>query len=317
MTALRRLILDTDTGSDDVWAIIEALRAVDLVRVEAITVVCGNFPLDLCVKNAIHASEAAGTYLPPVYRGMERPLLHAKIFQADRVHGADGLGEMNLPDPVRGYEKEFAPDAIIRIVKDAPGEIEIATIGPLTNVAMAMLKEPSLARDIKRLWILGGTAGAQGNLSPAAEYNVGTDPEAASIVLESGVDKVFVTWDTARGDTEITPEDLLRLEQGDSPARFCARCTKTLREYYHRLYGKDSFGVVDSALLTACLHPEILMDTYHANCAVELGGEETRGYLRIDRFGRLGKEPNALICPRIDAGAYKHFLLRHLGAAQS
>ena len=315
MTAPRRLILDTDTGSDDVWGIIEALRAVDLVRVEAITVVCGNFPLDLCVKNAILASEAAGTYLPPVYRGMERPLLHAKIFRADRVHGTDGLGEMDLPDPDRACESEFAPDAIIRIVKSSPGEIEIATIGPLTNIAMALLREPSLAKDIKRLWILGGTAGAQGNLSPAVEYNVGTDPEAASIVLDADVEKIFVTWDTARGDTEITPEDLRRLEQGEAPARFCARCTRTLREYYRGLYGKDSFGVIDSALVTALLHPDILQDTYSANCAVELGGQETRGYLRIDRYGRLGKEPNAVICPRIDADAFKRYLFGHLGAA--
>ena len=121
MSELRRLIVDTDTGSDDCWAIIEALRATDVVRVEAVTVVCGNFPLDLCVKNAMLAIEAAGTYLPPVYRGMERPLLSAKIFQADYVHGADGLGEMNLPASRRPVETAFAPDAIIDLVMAHPG----------------------------------------------------------------------------------------------------------------------------------------------------------------------------------------------------
>ena len=94
---MRRWIIDTDTGSDDAWAIVEALRAVDEVKVEAITAVCGNFPLDLCVGNALLAAEAAETYVPPVYRGMERPLLHRRIFCADRVHGEDGLGGMNLP----------------------------------------------------------------------------------------------------------------------------------------------------------------------------------------------------------------------------
>ena len=181
MRELRRLIVDTDTGSDDCWAIIEALRATDVVRVEAVTVVCGNFPLDLCVKNAMLAIEAAGTYLPPVYRGMERPLLSAKIFQADYVHGSEA-------------------------------------------------------------------------------------------------------------------------------GRFCALCTRTLQRYYHRLYGKDSFGVVDSMLLTAALYPEVMEDVYEANCAVELQGTETRGYLRIDRYGRLKKEPNAAICPRINAAAYKERL---------
>ena len=309
MSELRRLIIDTDTGSDDCWAIIEALRATDVVRVEAVTVVCGNFPLDLCVKNAMLAIESAGTYLPPVYRGMERPLLTAKIFQADYVHGSDGLGEMHLPHSDRPVETAFAPDAIIDLVMAHPGEIEIATIGPLTNIAMALLKEPRLAKNIKKLWILGGTAGAQGNLSPAVEYNVGTDPEAASIVLSAGIDAVWVTWDTARGDTEITPEDVEKLlESGTSAGRFCALCSRTLQQYYRRLYGKDSFGVVDSMLLTAALYPEVMEDVYAANCAVELQGGETRGYLRIDRYGRLKKEPNALICPRINAAAYKQRL---------
>lgn len=309
MSELRRLIVDTDTGSDDCWAIIEALRAADVVRVEAVTVVCGNFPLDLCVKNAMLAIEAAGTYLPPVYRGMERPMLEAKIFQADFVHGSDGLGEMHLPPSARPVESAFAPDAIIDLVMANPGEIEIATIGPLTNVAMALLKEPRLAKNIKKLWILGGTAGAQGNLSPAVEYNVGTDPEAASIVLNAETDKLFVTWDTARGDTEITPEDVARLlRSGTEAGRFCALCTRSLQQYYRRLYGKDSFGVVDSMLLTAALYPEVMEDVYTANCAVELQGGETRGYLRIDRYGRLKKEPNAAICPRINAAAYKERL---------
>ena len=200
-------------------------------------------------------------------------------------------------------------DAIIDLVMAHPGQIEIATIGPLTNIAMALLKEPRLAKNIKKLWILGGTAGAQGNLSPAVEYNVGTDPEAAHIVLSAGIDAVWVTWDTARGDTEITPEDIRRLlESGSEAGRFCALCTRTLQQYYHRLYGKDSFGVVDSMLLTAALYPEVMEDLYEANCAVELQGTETHGYFRIDRYGRLKKEPNAVICPRINAAAYKERL---------
>lgn len=96
---MRRLIIDTDTGSDDVWAIIAALRAVEDIHVEAITVVCGNVSLDLCVKNALIACEVADTYFPPVYRGMGRPMVREKLFTADYVHGSDGLGEMHLPRP--------------------------------------------------------------------------------------------------------------------------------------------------------------------------------------------------------------------------
>ena len=106
-----------------------------------------------------------------------------------------------------------------------------------------------------------------------------------------------------------TPEDIRRLlESGSEAGRFCALCTRTLQQYYHRLYGKDSFGVVDSMLLTAALYPEVMEDLYEANCAVELQGTETHGYFRIDRYGRLKKEPNAVICPRINAAAYKERL---------
>ena len=113
----RRFIIDTDTGSDDAWAIVEALCAEDIARVEAITTVCGNFPLDLCTKNALLAEDAAGGYLPPVYRGVEHPLLSQKSFAAYHVHGEDGLGGLNLPAPAREAEKKHAVPAIIDLVR--------------------------------------------------------------------------------------------------------------------------------------------------------------------------------------------------------
>lgn len=183
----RRFIIDTDTGSDDAWAIVEALCAEDIARVEAITTVCGNFPLDLCTKNALLAEDAAGGYLPPVYRGVEHPLLSQKSFAAYHVHGEDGLGGLDLPAPARKAEKKHAVPAIIDLVRENPGEIEIITIGPLTNIAVALTLAPDLVRKIKKLWILGGSAGIRGNLTECAEYNVGSDPEAAEIVLQSAL----------------------------------------------------------------------------------------------------------------------------------
>jgi purine nucleosidase len=314
MSKLRRFIIDTDTGSDDVWAIIEALRATDIVRVEAVTVLCGNLPLDMCVKNAMLAVDAAGTYTPPVYRGMDRPLMHKESFYAVNVHGDDGLGGMHLPPSPRPVETKHAVDAIIDIVMANPGEIEICTIGPLTNIAMAVLKEPKLAENVKKVWILGGSAGPTGNMTPAAEYNVYVDPEAASIVLDAGMDTMWVTWDNARGETEITPEEVNSLLScGDSTAEFCAKCTRRLREYYHELYGRDTYGVIDSLLMTCALYPEIMRNTFRANCAIELRGTETRGYFRIDRDGRLKKEPNAEICPAVDVDMYKQKLFALFG----
>lgn len=315
MSELRRFIVDTDTGSDDVWAVIEALRATDVVRVEAITVVCGNLPLDLCVKNAMLAVDAAGTYVPPVYRGMERPLMRQEAFYAPDIHGEDGLGGMNLPTPERPVETKHAMDAIIDIVMANPGEIEIVTCGPLTNLAMALLKEPKLAQNIKKVWILGGSAGPCGNMTPAAEYNIYVDPEAAAIVLDAGMDTIWVCWDNAVGGTEITPEDVEQLLScGDPAAEFCAKCTRQLRKYYHETTGEDAYGVIDALVMTAALYPEIMQAPFTANCAVELQGRETRGYFRIDRRGQLGSPPNATICPAVDVPSFKKHLFTLLGA---
>lgn len=147
---MRHILIDTDTGSDDVWAIIAALRATEDVHVDAITVVCGNVPLEICVKNALIATEVADTYFPPVYSGMSRPIVKEKLFSADYVHGSDGLGEMNLPYPAHQPEKQHAVDALVEHIMASDGELELITLGPLTNVAMAYLKEPAIAKKLKK-----------------------------------------------------------------------------------------------------------------------------------------------------------------------
>ena len=307
---LRRFLIDTDTGSDDVWAIIEALRATDIVRVEAITVVCGNLPLDLCVKNAMLAVDAAGTYTPPVYRGMEYPLFNPEAFYAPDVHGADGLGCMNLSPSRRLIESKHAVDAIIDLVMANPGQIEIVTCGPLTNLAVALQKEAKLAECIKKVWILGGSASGTGNMTPTAEFNVYADPEAADIVLKSKMDTVWVTWDSAVGDTEITPNEVSRLlNSGNQAGIFCARCTSSLREYYRKTYGRDTFAVIDSLVMTAAIFPEVMKQTFQANCSIELEQGEMRGFFRMDS----NSNPNATVCPAVNAVLFKNNLFTLLG----
>jgi purine nucleosidase len=139
---------------------------------------------------------------------------------------------------------------------------------------------------------------------------VGVDPEAAAIVAESGIDTVWVTWDTSRGDTEITPAELDALAAcGDEAGRFCARCIRDMQAWQRRMYGRDSIGVIDAMLMTAALYPEVMEDVFRARCSVELAPGEYRGFFRMDRDG----EPKAAVCPRIDAGAYKKKLFALLG----
>ena len=308
---MRRFIVDTDTGSDDVWAVIEALRAVDTVRVEAVTVVCGNFPLDLCVKNAMLAVEAAETYLPPVFRGRDEPLAGGELFVADEVHGPDGLGSMHLPASTRPVETGSAEDVIADLVRKYPGEVEIVTCGPLTNLAAALQKDPAIAKMIRRAWILGGTYRAEGNLGHHVEYNVGTDPEAAAAVLASGMPAVWVVLDNARGDTEITPEETeALLNSGSRTAEFCALCTRDLAAYYRRALGRDTYGVVDSCVMTAAIYPEIITESFEARCEVKLEAGEDRGRFLADRDA---DEPNATVCARIDPVKYKEKMFRLFG----
>lgn len=313
--SIRRFLIDTDTGSDDAWAIVEALCASDVARVEAITTVCGNLPLDLCTKNALLAEDAAGGYLPPVYRGVEHPLLSKKSFAAYHVHGEDGLGGLDLPAPARKAEEKHAVLAIIDLVRKNPGEIEIVTIGPLTNLAAALTLAPDLARKIKKLWILGGSAGICGNLTEYAEYNVGSDPEASEIVLQSGVPAVWITLDTTRGSTEITPDEVERLLASPSPAgRFCALATRRLREFYSEIRGgSETYGVVDSLAVTAALYPEIMANVVPAKCRVELHDTERRGYFHFDTAAPAA-ECNAVLCTAVDAALFKRRMFRLLGA---
>lgn len=315
MSDIRRFIIDTDTGADDAWAIVEALCAADIARVEAITTVCGNFPLDLCTRNALLAEDAAGGYLPPVYRGMEHPMLSKKSFAAYHVHGEDGLGGLHLPPPSRAAEKKHAVQAIIDLVRENPDEIEIVTIGPLTNIAMALLLSPDIAKKIRKLWILGGSVGIRGNLTECAEYNVGSDPEAAEIVLQSGAAAVWVTLDTTRGATEITPAEVERLLASPSPAgRFCALATRRLRVFYDELRGgSETYGVVDSLAVTAALCPEIMTNLVRAKCRVELHDAGRRGYFHFDTAAPE-EECNALLCTAVDAALFKKRMYRFLGA---
>lgn len=288
MNKLRHFIVDTDTGADDVWAIIESLRATEITKVEAITVLCGNLPLDLCVKNAMIAAEKAGTYIPPIYRGMGRPLMKEMNIFAANVHGEDGLGNINLPMPSYPIQEKHAIDAIIDLAEEFAGELEIVTCGPLTNLAMAFLKEPRLAQWVKKVWILGGSANGKGNMTEFAEYNVYVDPEAAFIVLGSGMNMTWVPWDAFHAGGEITTEEAVMMEQSGHPtAEFCIRCVKVLREYHKKAYGTDSFGVIDSAVMTASLYPEIISEEFEAVCSIDVSQSERRGNFVAERTEHL------------------------------
>src|SRR5438874_452369 len=224
----RTFLIDTDTASDDAVALIMALRHPD-VRVAAITVVAGNVPLEQATRNALYTAELCGRDDVCVYAGAAKPLMrepeHAQWF-----HGEDGLGNQNYPPPRGRCGAKHAADAIVETVRANPG-LTLVTLGPLTNVAMALQRDPTIARSVARCVIMGGNPCCEGNVTPAAEYNIWVDPEAARIVMHSGLPVELVGWQTCRGEAVLNEADIARIHGGGSElARFAIECNSFARE---------------------------------------------------------------------------------------
>jgi purine nucleosidase len=306
---MQRLIIDTDTASDDAVALILALREPS-VRVEAITVVAGNLPVDLALKNALISVEVAGTYHPPVFKGMPKPLLR-DLYTAELEHGSDGMGEMNLPPPGLTPETEHAVDALIRLAEEAPHELELITLGPLTNVAMACLKAPESLRKLNRITIMAGAGLGLGNVTPVAEFNAYVDAEALRIVLGSGVPIFLVGWDASQGAAFIDQDDINFLSGTGSPiAAFCVRCNQTLKQYNQGQWGKQGFDLPDPVAVAAAIYPDTVLETLDAYVYVETGSQSAYGQVVIDHKHLLGKPSNAVVCQSLDGRAFKERLFK-------
>lgn len=308
---MRRILIDTDTASDDAVALILALREPE-VKVEAITVVAGNLPVDLALKNALVSVQVAGTYHPPVYRGMAKPLLR-ELYTSEDVHGSDGMGEMDLSEPLLKAEPVHAIDALIQIIEDNPHALELVTLGPLTNIAMVCLKAPDTIKKLKRITIMGGAGLSSGNITPVAEYNVFADAEAMSIVLQAGVSVFLVGWDVSMDTAFIDEADIETLQKsGSKVAQFCVRCNRSLQEFNLKRMNRRGFDLPDPVTVAAAIYPEIVLEAFDAYTYVEIKSEVTYGQVIIDWMDILKKTPNARICKAIDGRKFKERLFHAL-----
>ena len=212
-TLPRRVIIDTDPGTDDALSIFLALNSPEL-KVEALTPVAGNVPLSLTLPNALRLLEIAGRTDIPVAAGADRPLAR-RLITATYAHGQNGLGGIQFPEPTTKPVAETATQLIRRLVHASPQEIGIIAIGPLTNIATAFREDPELPRLIPNLTIMGGSLSG-GNISPAAEFNIYVDPEAAQIVFRSGVPLTMVGLDVTRR-AMLREDDIQRMETSKKP----------------------------------------------------------------------------------------------------
>lgn len=303
---MRRLLIDTDTASDDAVALLMALRE-STVKVEAITVVAGNCPIEQCVKNALICIEKAGTYTPPLYSGMASPLLREQ-YTSHHIHGLDGMGDMGLPASHLSKESMHAMDAIIYFADKWQGELEIVTLGPLTNLAMALLKEPHIVDKIKHVYIMGGSGLTPGNITPLAEFNFFVDAEAADIVIKSGLSLTVVGWEIGMGEAFINQKDIDHLNQLSELGRFVVRSNKSLMEFNAGRTDRVGFDLPDPTTMAVALYPELIQESITRYSWVEYKSPTSYGHYSIDSSNLLGKEPNARIIIKISSGLFKEKL---------
>ena len=325
----RRIIIDTDPGIDDAMAIFLALRSPEL-KVEAITPVAGNVPLDLTLPNALRLLEIAGRTDIPVAAGASHPLVR-RLATAGHVHGVNGLAGVEFPEPRTKPVKETAPDLIRRIVRENPGEITIVAVGPLTNVALALRADPELAGMIPAIVIMGGSLSG-GNMTPAAEFNIYVDPEAARIVFDANIPLTMVGLDVTR-KCRVSEEHIKQLEAANNPVSQAAG--KILRATYERMRHGGEVTDIDlhDALAVASLidHDVITRKDYYVE--VETAGEFTAGqtvgydgHAPIRRSAQMETsapeppptdlpfKPNAQVAIGVDPDRFFHLLIQRLTA---
>ena len=307
---MRRYWIDTDTASDDAVAILMALRWPDII-VEGISIVAGNVPVEMGSKNARYTVELCGKETP-VYHGISRPFIREPHW-AYFFHGPDGMGGMNYPEPKTPPRPEHAVDALIATVRAQPGEITLITLGPLTNIATALTIAPDLAQKISNCYVMGGAAAALGNITPAAEYNIWFDPEAANMVFHSGLPIVMVGWEHCRGQANLSDEEIAFIRSFNTPyADFVIDCNKHAIKANREWLGDPGLALPDPVTMAVAIDPEVCTRQSKHFVTVETNSEITRGMTVVDQCNVLNKEPNLEVCWAIDAARWKETLNKTL-----
>jgi inosine-uridine nucleoside N-ribohydrolase len=269
-----RVLLDTDPGIDDALALFLALASRD-VQLEAVTTVSGNVPVDFTTRNALALLELAGRPDIPVARGSDRPLLRPRVI-ADYVHGKNGLGSVVLPEARQGAVSAHAVDMMIQKILAAPGQMTLVAIGPLTNLAQAVRREPRIAQAVRDVVIMGGALRVPGNVTPASEFNIFVDPHAAHIVLHAGWPIRLVSLDVTNA-AGMRPEHFANLAAGGHPVTRCMQAmVDNQLEAFGKARGITVFHMHDPLCLAAAIQPD-LIDWQPAYVDVELNSPLTLG----------------------------------------
>lgn len=295
----RPFFIDTDTASDDAVALVMALRHPD-VDVVGIGVVAGNVPLEMAVQNALYTRELCNRLDVPVHVGEGAPM-SIPLETAQNVHGGDGMGDIGLPLSGRSADGDDAVDALLVASHEHAGELTLVALGPLTNIARALERDPTLPDRIPRAVVMGAVADHIGNVTPVAEFNMWADPHAADAVLGSGLAVEFVGWDISRFYAVVEPDLAAELRVSGNPiAEFSIDIQRVVARYCETETKLAGFDLPDPIAMAYAIDPAVAVEVRRLHLEVECDSPLTRGMVVMDLLEFTDAAPNALVVTRAD-----------------
>ncbi len=309
MTA--KIIIDTDPGQDDAMAILLALAAPEAIEVLGITAVAGNVPLALTQKNARIICELAGRPDVRVFAGCDRPMVQPLV-TAEHVHGKTGLDGIALPDPTMPLQATHAVDFIVETLRSQPADtVTLCPLGPLTNIATAFRAAPDIVARVQQIVLMGGAYFEVGNITPAAEFNIYVDPEAAEIVFKSGVPLTVMPLDVTHRVLTTRPRIEAIRALGSPVGHAVAQWTDFFERFDMAKYGHDGAPLHDPCVIAYLLAPH-LFSGRQINVEIETVSALTRGMTVADWWGVTDRAKNAMFMGDVDAAGFYDLLTGHL-----
>ena len=301
----RKFFIDTDTATDDAVALVMALQHPD-IDVLGISTVAGNCTVEQATQNALYTRDLVGSTVP-VHVGADGPLMRP-LQTAHHVHGKDGMGDIGLPLHSREPASHRGAQAMINAIMDSPGDVELVTLGPLTNLALALRLEPAIVGALKRVVTMGGTAVLPGNITPLAEFNFWVDPEAAAIVTNSGLHFEMAGWDISAAHAVIHDELAAKLRSLGTLGQFAVDIQGVLREFCRTETVLDGFDLPDPLAMAIALDPSIVTREAQHFVDVIPGDSAARGQTIVDERGASGKDVNCRVIYEADRDRFLDML---------
>lgn len=309
--APRKIIIDTDPGQDDAVAILLALASPDEITVLGVTAVAGNVPLPLTQKNARIVCELAGKPDTLVFSGCDAPMVR-KLVTAEHVHGKTGLDGPQMVDPTMPLQDQHAVDYIIETLgaHDA-GTVTLCPLGPLTNIATAFINAPDIVEKVQEIVLMGGAYFEVGNITPAAEFNIYVDPEAAKIVFDSGVPIVVMPLDVTHKALTTRPRVDAFRAMGTKVGDMIAAWTDFFERFDKEKYGSEGAPLHDPCVIAYLIQPELFTGR-HVNVEIETTSELTLGMTVADWWRVTDRAPNAMFMGDLDSSGFFALLAERL-----